>query len=199
MVGNRRTRVNRTISSNECVAGFDLSLTATGVVILSLTGRVLKRQIIKPKVFGAERLNYIQKEIRALMSGLNIKLVCIEGYSTGSTNGKTFHIGELGGVVRLLLYRQGIKYMDPKPTQLKKFATGMGGGPNGSKDQVTMFAYKDWGFQPTDNNEADAFILAQIALGLIGKPSKPLKKYQKEVIGVILDPPEKKPKKKKEE
>lgn len=169
------------------VGGFDLSLTSTGVVILDDSGIVKERHVVSfPKLRGAERLHHIYCKIKKIISNYELKLVCIEGYSMGS-KGKTYHIGELGGLIRWLLYRHGIKYVEPKPTQLKKYATGKGGGVGGSKDQVTLFCFKNWNFEATDNNEADAMVLAQIALALTTGNTK-LTQAQTQVIKTINNP-----------
>ena len=181
----------------EYYAGFDLSLTASGIVVLDSTGKVVSRNVIKVKSKGAERLNDIQKLIRSIISPYDIKLVCIEGYAMGAM-GKTYNIGELGGVIRLLLFRQEIVYSEIPPTQVKKFATGKGGGEGGSKDQVTLHVFKKWGFEAVDNNEADAYALARIALALCGKDSN-LVSYQKEVIAQIQNPVKKTKKEKSDE
>jgi len=170
-------------AKDEHFAGFDLSLTASGIVILDAAGNVKERHVIKVKTKGVERLDDIQKAIRSIIAIYNIRLICIEGYATGAI-GKTYNIGELGGVIRLLLYRKGIKYFDPKPTQLKKFATGKGGGDGASKDQVTLNVYKKWDFEAKDNNEADAYVLCRIAMALCGK-EKDLTSYQKEIVAQI--------------
>jgi crossover junction endodeoxyribonuclease RuvC len=167
-------------------AGFDLSLTASGIVILDYYGNVKESHVIKVKSKGSERLDDIQKLIRSIISRYNIELVCIEGYATGAV-GKTYHIGELGGVIRLLLHRMKIPYIDPKPTQVKKYATGKGGGEGGSKDQVTLHVFKKWNFEAKDNNEADAYVLARIALALCDRDCG-LASYQKEVIAQIQNP-----------
>jgi len=193
---NRPVRGIPTNSKESHYAGFDLSLTASGIVVLDSKGNVKERTVIKVKTRAEERLDDILREIRSIISTYHIKLVCIEGYATGAM-GKTFHIGELGGVVRHFLYKMKIPYIDPKPTQVKKYATGKGGGEGGSKDQVTLHVFKNWNFEATDNNEADAYVLARIALGLTGH-DKNLKKYQQEVIDQIHNPPEKKAKKRNE-
>lgn len=177
-------------------AGFDLSLTGTGIVICDKAGTVKEHHVIAVKTRGAERLLQIQRTIRRIISPYNIVLVCIEGYAMGAS-GHTYGIGELGGVIRVLLHTQGIPYMEPTPGQLKKFATGAGGGEQGSKDQVTMYVFKHWGFTPRNNDEADAFVLSRIALGLKDHGGV-MTSYQKEVINTIKNPAVKKPKKKKE-
>lgn len=170
--------------SNFC--GLDLSLTASGIIVLNKNGEIKERKVISfPKLKGPERLNAIVNAIRTITSGYNIQLVCIEGYAMRAL-GKTYNIGELGGVVRLMLWRLHIPYLEPPPQRVKKFATGKGGGEGGSKDQVTMFAYKHWDFQAVDNNEADAFVLAQMARGISGFGE--WNAYQKEVIKEIVNP-----------
>ena len=177
-------------------AGFDLSLSSTGLVILNQKGEVVERKVIKPKSLGVERLQFIQNEIRIVITKYKPELVCIEGYAAGKNMEAYARQAELGGVVKLMLYRMGITYNDAiKPTQVKKFATGAGGGIAGSKDQVTMFVYKDFGFQAIDNNEADAYCIAQIALALNGLCTQ-MNKNRNEVLNAIKNPV-KKPRKKK--
>ena len=180
-----------------CYAGFDLSLTASGVVVVDSNGNVVSRNVIKSKFKDAERLNEIQNRIRAIVDKHPIKFVCIEGYAFGAKNNREV-MGEVGGVIRLLLFRKGINFTEASPGQVKKFATGSGGGVSGGKDQVTLYCYKNWGFTATDNNEADAFVLSRICLAL-HKQDSTLQKHQAEVVKTILDPPVKKKKKKLED
>lgn len=175
--------------------GFDLSLTATGIVILDSKGEVVERAVIKLKTKGAERLHDICKAVEKLISPYRLKMVCIEGYSMASV-GQLAQLGELGGCIRMLLHqKEATPYYTPTPNQLKKFATGLGVG---EKDIVMMHVYKNWGFQAVDNNEGDAYTLARIALGICNLDPK-LSKEQKEVVQTILNPPVKKKKKKKED
>ena len=95
----------------------------------------------------------------------------------GSRAGQAFSIGELGGVIKLMLYLRDWEYKDVAPTQVKKFGAKKG---NASKDQVMMNVYKEGGFEASDNNVCDAFVLAQIARAL--KQTVPLRSYQTEVI-----------------
>ena len=183
--------------SEEVYGGFDLSLTASGIVIINAKGEVKERHVVSfSKLRGPERLNAIQQGIRSIIAMYNLKSVCIEGYAMGAV-GKTYNIGELGGVIRLLLWRLKIPYFEPPPHRVKKFATGKGGGEGGSKDQVTLHCFKNWNFEATSNDEADAYVLAQICRGLSGHGE--WKSYQKEVISEMLNPPVKVKKGKKNE
>ena len=185
----------RPIRNNEIhYAGFDLSLTGTGLVIMNHKGLVKERHVISVKERGAERLHKIQQKIDKLITPYNLKLVCIEGYAMGAKCGHTFGIGELGGVIRLLLYNKGIPYKEPTPGQLKQFATGHGGGEKGSKDQVTLHLYKCFGFEAVNNDEADAAVLCIISRAIDGHVIN-LNVHQKKVVHTILNPPEKKKKK----
>lgn len=173
--------------------GLDLSLTASGVVVLNAGGTVKEHHVIKVKTKGVERLNNIQGEIRSIIGMYNIKRVCIEEYAFGA-QGKTFHIGELGGVVKLLLYRMKVRHEGVPPTVLKKFTTGKGGGEGANKDQMTLYAFKNWAFTGVDNNEVDAFCLARFAMALEGLGG-PFNKTQTETITQHLNPVIKKSKK----
>jgi Holliday junction resolvasome RuvABC endonuclease subunit len=183
--------------------GLDLSLTSTGLVILDENGVVQEAASISfPKLKGAERLNAIQNEIRSMLSGYSnqvhhIKMIVIEGYAMHGI-GKTFHIGELGGVVRLLLWRMKHPYIEVPPTQLKSFVTGKGAGDGASKDMMILNLFKQFNFEAGNNDIADAYGLARIAMAVSGH-IEGLKKQQLEVIEKVINPVVKKKKAKKDE
>ncbi len=144
------------------VVGLDLSLTATGYADEAGSA------VIKVRSRGPERLCAIRDEIMRRMcqtppvSDLDggRPLVVIEGYSFASKF-KGELMGELGGVIRTLLWEQAIPYAEVPPTVLKKFATGKG---NAGKDEVLACAIRRWGFLGADNNEADAHLLRRMGL-----------------------------------
>jgi len=189
----RTVNTSRPTRPEVCFAGFDLSLTASGIIVLNSKGEVKERHVIKSKLKGQERLEEILNRIKAIIEPYNIQLVCVEGYAMGGM-GRVFDIAELGGIVKFHLYQSKQTFLTPTPTQVKKYATGKGGGPNAGKDQVTMHVFKNWYFEAVDNNEADSYVLARISLALSGFDTA-LKAYQKEVIDQIQNPPVKKGKK----
>jgi Holliday junction resolvasome RuvABC endonuclease subunit len=83
----------------------------------------------------------------------------IEGYAFGSEFGRE-QAGELGGSLRLHLWTQGIPFIVVPPTVLKAYVTGKGNAP---KEQIIAHVLKRWGYEAVDNNDADAFALAQFA------------------------------------
>ena len=141
------------------VAAFDLSLTETGYAIWSYDG-LLCGTLVPPKEAkrGMPRLQWIRQAVFARAWGKDI--VLIEGYSYGSKGRAVINIGELGGVVRLMLYERQLTYLEVPPTVVKKLATGKG---NASKDLVLVEAVKRLGYAGANNNEADALWLLQLA------------------------------------
>jgi crossover junction endodeoxyribonuclease RuvC len=131
------------------ILGIDGSLTATGLA--SVEGvRTLK----PPKnMRGAERLSWFGNEIRDLSDETDVAIV--EGYSFASKAAREV-LGELGGIIRVELYRANVPFVVVQPKSVKKFATGVG---NAGKDEVIAAAIRRWGFEGVSNNEADAWML----------------------------------------
>jgi Holliday junction resolvasome RuvABC endonuclease subunit len=146
--------------------GLDLSLVATGLIVLDSEANIVVKRLIKVKSRGAQRLS----EIRcAILEGLSVValsnesyIVNIEGYSYGSKNrGLPFQIGELGGVVKACLYDNKMEFIVTAPMIMKKFVTGRG---NAKKEEVIEAISEIWGEEFKDNNLADAYGLARMAL-----------------------------------
>ena len=135
------------------IVGLDLSLTATGYSDAD-GSRVVKCTKYK----GAERLAHFRTYFGREWLDESPDLVVVEGYSFGSHDAGARSIGELGGVMRLLLWDMKIPWAEVPPTSLKKFATGKG---NCSKDQVLAAAVRD-DTRIDDNNAADAHWLRQM-------------------------------------
>lgn len=149
--------------SDPRIVALDLSLTSTGVA--DWWEPDLITYSIKPRQTGARRLTDIRSEIMESAEAAN--LVLIEGYSYGSVNSQAHSLGELGGVVRVALYEDGIPYLVVSPSEIKKYATGKG---NASKDAVLQQAVHRSGRTFGSNDEADAWWLLQMALDHYGLP-----------------------------
>ena len=65
----------------------------------------------------------------------------------------------LEGIILLVCEMKGMKYMNYTPSAIKKFITGKG---NASKEEV-IEAVKKLGYEPVDDNEADAIALYLLA------------------------------------
>lgn len=157
------------------IVSLDLSLTRTGYAF-SNGGFPRAGVLVPPKTAasGMARLSWIRARVSALvLRGVPLAdpagyqedadLVLIEGYSFGQARGSSHShaLGELGGVVRLLLHERGIPYIDVAPAVLKKFATGRG---NAKKEEVLGAAIRRLEYEGSDHNEADALFLLHAAL-----------------------------------
>lgn len=164
--------------------GLDLSLRATGIALLcpeELSGWNITTLSPPDKFRDTDRLSYLREGIREYLSGNNITLVAIEGYSYGSRNNQ-FYLGELGGVIRLLLHDARIPRIIVAPNILKKWATGVG---NADKIAMAICTYERFGLKFEDDNQCDAFNLATIAAAYSGEPMHRMVADHRKMLDVI--------------
>lgn len=142
--------------------GLDLSLTATGVCIIGEDNTQFFTIKTKPEKYRSpeERFEYIKNEvIRLLPDCPFVVFIAIEDYSYGSV-GQSFSKAELHGLIKNALFTRSYEFTQYSPNSLKKFASGKG---NSGKDVVIKCVYQHWGHDLTDNNQADACVLAHMA------------------------------------
>jgi crossover junction endodeoxyribonuclease RuvC len=148
------------------ILGVDPSLTSTGICYEGLgeqiiTGRIQPGKYLK----DSARLSYIQASVESIMDmlfdyGDKENLIVYEGYSMGSgAKGRTFDMGELGGVLKTLAFNKGVAVLLVPPRNLKLFATGRG---NAEKLDVVQAVNDTWDCSLVNNDEADAFTLYQM-------------------------------------
>lgn len=135
------------------IVGIDASLTGTGIAILNGS---IRTECIHTNLAGPQRLVEIREKVRGIVEGAD--LVVLEGYAFARPN-QAHQIGELGGVLRVMLHEMGIEVLEVAPAAVKKYATGKG---NAKKEEVAVAIYKRWGQEFKTNDEADAFVLATI-------------------------------------
>lgn len=144
------------------LVGLDLSLTSSGVSIAGST------RVVSCKKKGVERLADLRSQFTEIFLDCQVTHAVIEGYSFGSRNSQAHSIGELGGVVRVLLFDMGIPFVEVPPTSRAKFATGRG---NASKGEVISAISAKTGrifAGAGGNDECDAWVLEQMALTKLG-------------------------------
>lgn len=138
------------------IFGLDLSLTSTGYSCED------DRGTITTKNKGPARLHDISTLLAEKLVELDNPAVMIEGYSFASRNSQAHAIGELGGVVRLVLWNLRIPYVEIPPTCRAKFATGKG---NAAKGEVMSAISARTGIVWTGtgaDDMCDAFILEEM-------------------------------------
>lgn len=150
------------------IMGLDPS-SNTGYVILDEDGNLVKAGVAFFNSLDDRFARYEKYEhkVYRLICDYEVDLVIIEGYSYSGKFNNSFQY-ELGTVYRMMMYKHDILFLEVPPTSLKKFVTGKG---NSKKDLLMLGVYKLWDFDPSDDNEADAYGLAQFGRGIIGEPT----------------------------
>ena len=157
------TEINTRNQNMKQFIGIDPSLTGTAVAML-VNGDC------GTKVFGSEpasgvaaRMRRFEKLVNSviqLVGSGDDSLVCIEGYSFGSTGGQAWDRVEYGGLLRYRLLASGAEVIEIPPTTLKVFAANKGGA---DKAAIAVALYKQYGREFGTDDEADAFALAHFA------------------------------------
>lgn len=116
------------------VLGVDASLQSTGYSYRS-GGQVITGTISAPKhMRGPDRLIYVRRAMALIVIRSGADLVVYEDYAKGKGGmGRTFDIGELGGVFKTLFIESGIDVMLVSPSALKKAITGRGDADKAKK------------------------------------------------------------------
>lgn len=136
------------------ILAIDQSLTETGYWIDNEINGTIKTNS-KDNII--KRLIVIREKLKELLINENPNIVVMENYSFGSTNTKfTFTAGEVGGMIKLLMYDNNIEVVLVAPTLLKKYVCGKG---NAKKEQILLQAYKRFNKEFSNNNLCDAFCL----------------------------------------
>jgi len=163
--------------------GIDLSLTGTGVSLGPQSLSTVRHKAPQSPADGFRRLQGIRAQVLSFVA-LRGSVAILEGYSQASKH-QAHQLGELGGVVRLALFEEGVPFYVVTPSQLKVFATGKG---NSAKEQVGYSAVKRFGVEPKDNNQADALWLWEIGNHLLGEPTVELPKTHTRALDAIGEP-----------
>lgn len=152
--------------------GIDPSVTATGIAVESEGFSFRHTSPLKAKKLkGDYRLIGLFDEITYTigwvdMMGFPVKLAIMEDLPTHAKSaGLT---GRAQGAVRMALSEAGVPYMSLPPATLKKAATGKGNADKAAMRAALPQAYSD---VLADDNQVDAFWLAEIAKHYMGEPA----------------------------
>jgi Holliday junction resolvasome RuvABC endonuclease subunit len=162
--------------SSPIFAGIDQSYSGFAITLINDSGYM--STVYKSEYRGVRRLDDIEAHIMNSLINYDIKDVAIEGYAFGSQMANM--LGELGGLVKLTLYKMGHYPLIVPPTVLKKYVTGKGQGV--SKSQIMLNVYKKWDAEFSDDNAADSYALAHLVAGYANLA------YEKEIYQKVQDP-----------
>jgi len=165
------------------VLALDLSLTATGVADIDGTTRTLTS-----KEKGPARLHDLRTQVDRLLgvgaTSWRVGLVAIEGYAYGRAN-QAHQLGELGGVIRHLMWMYDVPVVEVSPGQVKRYACGAG---NAKKNEVLAAAIRRLGYEGADDNQADALWLRALVLDALGEPVVTVPAGHREALAKVQIP-----------
>jgi crossover junction endodeoxyribonuclease RuvC len=143
--------------------GMDPSFTGFAIIVLDKDAN-----IIEQKLFGSDskgetedRLLELEKEFKFIPSIMSLHSVCMEGPAYASQGAFILQMGALHFMIRIMLKKKGVPFKVVAPGTLKKFVTGDG---RAKKDLMLLKVYKKWGVEFENDNLADAYGLARMAL-----------------------------------
>ena len=180
----------KNIKTDIAALGFDPSLTSSGYAHYNKNGDLCTGVMKCPKLRDLERLAYFSDKLNYLLQTMGPytdktgrprlpDILAYEDYAMGyggkSNPGRSFSIGELGGVLKLVAFRLGVDLLLVPPSNLKMFATGSG---NASKEEVVRAVMDYWGQDIKQNDQADAFVLLQ--MGIAYKDRRVLRTYNEQ-------------------
>lgn len=169
------------------ICGIDPSLTSTGIC-LGTDPEQFSIQCRGSKKRGdtvLDRVKRYEQLVADILGGLEKSrpaLILIEEYAYSKNMGGQMYLGEFGGILRWNLIDITPHVIEVTASCLKKFATGKGNAP---KDVVMAHVAKNTGRIFNSNDEADAFVLYEMALCITGR-QKPRNEAQREAVAKVL-------------
>jgi Holliday junction resolvasome RuvABC endonuclease subunit len=142
--------------------GIDCSARSTGIVSLTASHKYSFTLITPKKLLEGSRLEFIYDAVDEFTRGKKIDLAIMETPSYNSTN-KPFTLGEIHGVIKLVLRKRGIPLVGIAPKSLKKYATGKG---TASKQEVCTVAQNN-GCPEPQFDVTDAWVAAMAGLDVL--------------------------------
>lgn len=147
------------------VFGIDASLRCTGYAYHD-GGKLITGRIETDHLRGPRRLFYIRMMMGRALDAAQPTLVVVEDYAFSRKGNNMFHIGELGGVLKTLLWERGIDFIEVPPTVMKSIIALTG---KAKKPQVMAALKSRFGLVVTQHDEADAaglMLLGEMRTGI---------------------------------
>ena len=153
------------VAERRVVLGVDPSLASTGYAYF-LNGRLITGRITTDKLRGPHRLFYTELQLGKVLDLVQPTLVAYEDYAMGARGNNMFHIGELGGVLKRLIWARGIDCVEIPPTVMKSVIALNG---KAEKQQIATALKVRYGLTVTQHDEADAtglLLLGEMKAGI---------------------------------
>jgi len=145
--------------------GLDPSFNEFGLVVLDKDAKIIEQKILTStsKLDADKRLIELEEQFKFVPTICGLQSVYIEGPSFSSNGQFMLQMGALHYYIRIFLTKKSTDFTIVAPGQLKKFVAGEGKG-NCKKELILLKTYKRWGVEFDNNNLADAYGLARMAL-----------------------------------
>lgn len=136
------------------VVGIDASLNSLGIAGRR-RGETVANALGNSKLRGMSRIKTMQDSVARWLDIYQPRLVAFEGYALGfrGRSNAVFDIGEMGGVLKMLILSRGIDILLVPPTNMKMFITGKG---NADKDSVAFAIRERLGVSYATSDQYDA-------------------------------------------
>lgn len=169
------------------VVGIDPSLTSTGVCYgidaetwsVVCCGSKPRGRSVYDRVHRYERL---VADVMRVLETVKPAIILIEEYAYSKNSGGQMYLGEFGGILRWNMIDLTPHIYEVTASCLKKFATGKGNAP---KDVVMAHVAQRYGQVFRNNDEADSFVLYQMALCAAGR-IEPANQSQREAVAKVI-------------
>ncbi len=139
------------------IMGIDPSLTGCGLALV-IDGHLKIAQTVSTpaKDPRGKRLDDISEAVATFIINFKPDFVAMEGYSFGSPYNRE-EMGEVGGIIKRVLYAANIEPMIWQNTSWKKVVLGKG---SIKKEDLKLPLYQKYGLDISDMNQVEAFCVA---------------------------------------
>jgi len=143
--------------------GLDPSYNGFAIVVLDKDATIIEQRLLSSDTNkeAEERILELEGGFDFIPNIICLHSIYLEGPAFSSSGKFTLQMGALHYYIRLFLLKKGVSYKIITPGALKKFVTGTG---TAKKELMLLNLYKKWGVEFNDNNLADAYGLARMAL-----------------------------------
>ena len=167
------------------VCGIDPSLSKTVVVIGSAPDdfdvfTFPSKPLGTSAADRVRRYDIIVHAVMEVMKDLKPDRIFIEHYAFGAKMAREV-LGEFGGLLRWHLVDIDPLLTEVSPMGLKKFVTGKGAG---QKEQMMLGVFRNWGYDPKGNDDADAYGLWRFGRCVCGL-DQPSNQSQREAVDKV--------------
>ncbi|WP_433426271.1 crossover junction endodeoxyribonuclease RuvC (plasmid) [Microtetraspora malaysiensis] len=173
------------------IMGLDLAAEQSGVALPDDTTTA----ITAPKASGKvrtladdlNRMDHVDKAFRALLAVHRPHLIVIEDYANGIKGNPIHRLAEIGGLIRLACYREGVPIALVNIMHVKMYATGNSGA---TKSQMATAALSRAGLVFPTEDECDGWWMRAMGCEWAGHPIVTVPKAQREVLQRVKGWPE---------